>query len=91
VVGGAAAAVRVRKCTGTTAPASGSAVHTADFDLTSGVTANTVTTGTLTTTDADRCLVAGDRLALDFGGTLTGLVGVVTISLRKIQSAGAQV
>lgn len=80
VVGGASAAVQVRKCSGTTAPASGTAVAQATFDLTA--TINTTQTATLSATAADYTLADGDRLAIDVGGTLTGLVGVVTIVLR---------
>jgi hypothetical protein len=80
VVGSTSAVVQVRKCTGTTAPASGTAIATANFDLTA--TVNTTQTATLSATAADYTLAAGDKLALDFGGTLTGLVGVVTIVVR---------
>jgi hypothetical protein len=80
--GGSGAAVRARKCTGTTVPGSGAALHTADFDLTA--TANTVQTGTLTATAADLVLAAGNTIALDFTGTLTALLGVVTIELRLL-------
>ena len=80
VVGGASAAVGIKKCTGTTAPASGTAIATANFDLTA--TINTTQTATLSATAADYTLADGDKLALDFGGTLTGLVGVVTVVLR---------
>jgi alcohol dehydrogenase YqhD (iron-dependent ADH family) len=73
---GGAASVDVKKCTGTQAPASGTTMLTAAFDLTT--TANTVTTPTLTT-GAVLTLAAGDRIALDFTGTLTSLVGLIEI------------
>lgn len=78
--GGSSAAVQVRKCTGTTAPASGTAIAQATFDLTA--TVNTTQTATLSATAADYTLAAGDKLAFDFSGTLTSLVGAVTIVLR---------
>lgn len=80
VVGSTSAAVQYKKCTGTTAPASGTAIATGTFDLTA--TINTTQTATLSATASDYTLAAGDKLALDFSGTLTGLVGVVTIVLR---------
>lgn len=86
VVGGASAAVRPRKVTGTAAPgaSAGTTVKeltTANIDLTA--TINTVQAAALTSTAADLTLAAGDRIALDFSGTLTGLVGVVQIVLEQ--------
>lgn len=85
VVGGGAAAVRARKITDTSAPgavASGTVkeITTATFDLTA--TINTTLTGTLSATPADYTMAAGDKLALNFTGTLTGLVGVVVVELK---------
>lgn len=83
VAGGAAAVLNVEKLTGTTAPGSGTALLTSNFDLTS--TANTVNTGTLTGTVADLQLAAGDRLGCKLGGVLTGLVGcALTVLLKRI-------
>lgn len=83
VVGGAGAVLNVEKLTGTTAPGSGTALLTSNFDLTS--TANTVNTGTLTGTVADLQLAAGDRLGCKLGGVLTGLVGcALTVLLKRI-------
>lgn len=87
VVGGASAAVKARKVTGVAAPgaaASGTVVEfaTAGFDLTA--TANTTQTATLSSTAADLQLADGDKIGLDFSGTLTGLVGVLTITLKAI-------
>jgi len=84
VVGGASAAVRPRKITDTSAPgaaASGTVkeITTAALDLTASI--NTQRSGTLVATAADLTFAAGDRLALDFSGTLTGLVGQLTILL----------
>jgi hypothetical protein len=81
VVGGAAAAVRPRKITAdATAPgaAAGATVKeltTANIDLTA--TANTAITPALVATTADLTFATGNKLALDFSGTLTGLVGMI--------------
>lgn len=79
VVGGASAAVQPRRGRATETPAAGDLLTTATIDLTA--TVNTIITPTLTATDADRVLAAGDRITLDFAGTLTGLVGAITIDL----------
>lgn len=84
VVGGASAAVRPRKITAdVTAPgaAAGATVielTTANIDLTAGtVAADTVQEPTLDDTPpANLIFEEGDKLAHDFSGTLTGLVGV---------------
>ena len=83
VVGGSGAKCFVRKCTGTQAPSAGTTIISAtaatgfnsdgSFDLTSAV--NTVRTGLLAATEATLRLASGDRIALDFAGTLTGLEG----------------
>ena len=75
VVGGAGAAIVVRACTGTQAPSAGTAM-TSSMDLQNTVI-NTVTTPTLT--ESATYLKAGDRIAVDFSGTLTGLVGVLHV------------
>lgn len=91
VVGGASAAVRLRKVTDTSAP--GAAASTtvkelaAAFDLTA--TANTTQVATLVAAAAlqpnsDFYLAAGDKLCLDFSGTLTGLVGLLTVSIKRV-------
>lgn len=89
VVGGSGAVVRPRKVTaaGTDAPgaAAGATVKeltTADIDLTT--TINVTQTPTLTATAADALLAAGDKVGLNFGGTLTGLVGLLTMFLRPV-------
>jgi hypothetical protein len=88
---GSAVTLDIKKVTGTTAGASGTTVLASTFDLKS--TAKTVVTKNgasgLTATLADRRLAAGDRLYLDFTGTLTALVGgMVTIYLKRLQTAG---
>ena len=87
VVGGSGAVVRPRKVTDATAPgaAAGATVKeltTADIDLTT--TINTVVTPTITATAADALLAAGDKVGLNFGGTLTGLVGELIMFLKPI-------
>lgn len=84
---GGAVTLQVTKDTGTNAPGAGTDLLTnnsnAGFDLKG--TANTVQTGTLTATAASLQLAAGDRLAVDFAGTLTALAGVVvTVTLKRI-------
>lgn len=79
--------LQVTKDTSTDAPGAGTDLLTnntnAGFDL-KGV-ANTVQVGTLTGTAASLQLAAGDRLSVDFAGTLTTLAGVVvTVSLKRI-------
>lgn len=84
---GSAVNVQVVKDTGTDAPGAGTNLLTnnsnAGFNL--KATANTVQTGTLTSTAATKKLAAGDRLSVDFAGTLTDVAGVVvTATLRPI-------
>lgn len=82
VAGASSSTIGVRKCTTTTAPASGTLVTTAAQALDG--TINTTVTGTLSATAADYTLAAGDRLAIDLTGTISSLVGVIEIGLRAI-------
>ena len=87
VVGGASAAVKARKVLNVSAPGASAGANvvefaTAAFDLTAAV--NTVQTATLSATASDYQLADGDKIGLDFSGTLTGLVGVLTITLKAI-------
>jgi hypothetical protein len=86
VVGGASAAVRPRKVTDTSAP--GAAASTTVKELSAAIdltaTINTVVAPTVTATTADITLAAGDKIGLDFSGTLTGLVGALTIELQRV-------
>lgn len=89
VVGGGSAAVRPRKVTaaGTDAPgaAAGATVKeltTAGIDLTAAI--NVTQTPALSATAADLLLADGDKIGLDFSGTLTGLVGSLTITLQPV-------
>lgn len=90
-LGAASSTLDVKKCTGTTAPASGTTMLASTFALDS--TADTVVTkdqaSGLTATAANRKLTVGDRVALDFTGTISSLVGVVVLRFRKLQSPGA--
>jgi hypothetical protein len=84
---GSAVNLQVTKDVTTDAPGAGTDLLTnntnAGFDLKG--TANTVQAGTLTATTASLQLAAGDRLSLDFAGTLTTLAGVlVTVTLKPI-------
>ena len=82
---GGATNVQLTRDTGTDAPGAGTDLLSNDTNAgfqTDG-TANTVEVGTWKDTRFN-FLMAGDRLSLDFSGTLTSLVGVVvTVSLRK--------
>lgn len=88
VVGGTSAAVAVRKITDTSAPnaSAGSTVKEllsgTTFSLTS--TANTVVSGGLSATASDLAFAVGDHIAINFSGTLTGLVGSLTIELQVL-------
>ncbi|HYE86255.1 MAG TPA: hypothetical protein VEA16_07860 [Vicinamibacterales bacterium] len=84
---GSAVNLQVTKDTGTNAPGAGTDLLTnnsnAGFNLKG--TANTVQTGTLTATLATKRLAAGDRLSVDFAGTLTAVAGVVvTVRLKRL-------
>lgn len=80
--------LQIEKCTGTTAPGSGTDLLSSTIN-TAG-TANTVASGSLTTTVASKRLTSGDRLALDFGGTVTNLVNlVVVVRLKRLQAANS--
>lgn len=73
----------VEKDTGTTAPGSGTSLFASgSLDLTSAI--NVPVTKALTATVATLKLAAGDRISFVFGGTLTGLVGAVTVVIRPI-------
>lgn len=89
VIGGSGATVRPRKIAAATVAAPGAAVAAGIVELTSAAigletTVNTTQAGTLSATAADLLLAAGDKIALDFAGTLTGLVGSITIALDPV-------
>lgn len=74
--GGAVTAV-IKKASGTTAIASGTALHSSSYNLKG--TADTVQN--LTVTEADSMIEVGDRIGVDFTGTLTAAVGTITVAL----------
>ena len=86
VVGGASAVVRVRKITDTSGPGAAASstvieVNAASIDLTA--TTNTQVDSALVPTLATLQLDVGDHLAVNYNGTLTGVVGIVTIFLDR--------
>lgn len=86
---GSAVSLQVEKCTGTTAPGSGTNLLTNNSDAGFNMkgTPNVVQSGSLSATAADLLLDTGDRLAVDFAGTLTALAGVVvTVAFDPIEN-----
>lgn len=69
----------IKKASGTTAIDSGTAVHSGTMDLKG--TANTVQNLTLSTTASELQIAAGDRIGVDFTGTMTAAVGVISVVL----------
>lgn len=75
--------LNIEKLTGTTAPGSGTALLTGTISLAG--TANTVLSGTLTSTTADLQFAAGNRLGIVLAGTLTSLIGaLVVVDYKRI-------
>lgn len=80
---GGAVTVMVKKVPSGTAKGSGANVLSAGIDLKAA--ADTRQAGSLTATEADRTLAAGDCLALVPTGTLTALAGVsLTVWLERV-------
>lgn len=73
---GSAVSLDVKKCTGTQAAASGTSCLTATFNCKSAI--NVVQNGALAAASVLR-MDPGDRLAIDYTGTLTALAGVVVV------------
>lgn len=69
--------LQLEKLTGTAAPGAGSAILSSALSL--KATANTVQTGTITPTIANKNLVAEDRLALLLSGTPTNVANVTVL------------
>jgi len=89
VQGGTGAAIDVRKITDTSAPGAAASSTVKEFFATPGqdlhsLTINTVTNVPLSATAADITLAAGNRIAINMSGTLTGLVGQVTITFVRV-------
>lgn len=79
--------VQVTKDTSTNAPGAGTNLLTNSTDAGFNMkgTANTVQVGALASLITTLRLASGDRLAVDFAGTLTDLAGVVvTVVLKEI-------
>lgn len=74
---GSAVTAVIRKVPDTIAIGSGTALHSGSLDLKG--TAATNQSLTLSTTLATLALAAGDRLAIDFTGTLTAATGVGSV------------
>lgn len=72
-----AVTLQLEKLTSTTAPGSGTTMLSTALSL--KATANTVQTGSLTTTLANRALAIGNRLALKKSGTLTAVANVTVL------------
>jgi hypothetical protein len=79
---GSAVTAQIKKCTGTQAPSAGTSVTSDSANLKG--TADTVQDLTLSTTTTDLQVADGERLAVDFTGTLTAAVGKFTVVLKKI-------
>ena len=78
-----AVTLMLEKLTGTEAPDAGDNVLASTLSL--KATANTMQTGTLSATNANRNLTAGDRLCLEDAGTLTAVANVtVMVELQII-------
>lgn len=75
VAAGGTSTLDITKDTGTDAPAAGTVLTTAAFNL--NATANTVQNGTLSATVATITLAAGNRLAVKFNHAIQASVGVV--------------
>jgi len=86
VVGGASAAVRPRKVSGTSAPGAAASATVVELSAAADLTAtiNTLQTLTITAGSAARRFKPNDRLALDFSGTLTGLVGNISFEFEPL-------
>lgn len=75
---GAVTAV-IKKAASGTAIASGTALHSSTFNLKGAAATNQ--TLTVSTTETDTDIAAGDCIGIDFTGTLTAATGVVTVTL----------
>ncbi len=78
---GAALTLDLKKCTGTTAPASGTSMLSGTVNLNS--TINTTIVAGLTTTVANLRIADGDRLAFDFSSTIGSLAGAVAVVVLR--------
>lgn len=76
----------VKKVPSATTVANGTALQSSTFALDG--TANTLQTATLATNSGTLTLAAGDRLAVDFTGTLTTLAGVCITVFMQVADGG---
>jgi len=83
---GQACKVQIEKCTGTTAPGSGTGLLTNNINtgFDAEATANTVQTGTLTGTTANLQFAAGDRVSVKWGTSTSCVGAVVTLVFKPI-------
>lgn len=83
-----AVTVGVRKVTANAvAPGAAAGANVKEFltaDLNLKATANTVVSGTLSSTVTDLQLAKGDRIGVNYTGVLTALVGYLQIEVKKI-------
>lgn len=89
VIGGSGAVVTPRKITAATVAAPGAAVAAGITEITAAAigletTVNTTQTAALAAVAADLLLADGDKIGLNFAGTLTGLVGQLVIHLKPV-------
>jgi hypothetical protein len=77
---GSAVTAAVKKAASGTAITSGTALHSGTMNLKG--TANTNQALTLSTTAADLVIPAGTAIGVDFTGTMTAAVGVITVVLN---------
>lgn len=84
----------VKKCTGTTAVASGTTILATTFDLKATINTvvkKTLSNGGLSATAASRFLAAGDRVVIDITGVTTAVAGLaVLITLRPTGPKSSQ-
>jgi hypothetical protein len=86
VVGGSGAVADVKVVPSGTALASGTSALASTMDLTA--TARTIRKATLSATKTARLVKAGESVAVDTGGTLTGLTGLgIVITLAPLNRA----
>lgn len=84
-LGGSGATVTVEVLTGVQAPGAGVAQLTAALNVGSTGTAHQVQQGTLIA--APTTAAAGNRIGIVMAGTLTGLVGYVTVAIQRVWGA----
>jgi hypothetical protein len=88
---GSAVTADVMKASGTTAVSSGATVCSAADSLNLKGTINTLQTGTLSGTQSAIQLTAGDRLGVNFTGTLTAAVGLIQVELKRVLAPGSSI